>query len=283
MQGSGLSAPKPGRLLTDASWNFEIQASLQSHANDAAGSDEILILDGEVQSVSALFQWNFYPRWQANLELIGVRNTAGNLDSVIDGWHSAFGLDQGDRNLFARDQLRFEYGNSTGRVSLIDSASGLGDVEAGLAYQLISNNKIDLSLNADLNIAVGDANDLLGSDKTDVSVSMALSSASHSAISWHANLGLLRIGDKTLFGATTKSSVGFTSLGVHWQPSKKWRWTAQLDGHQAVFDSAIPELNQSAWQLAFGLQYAKHWQVYFAEDISVNRAADFSIGIRWRK
>jgi len=283
MQGSGLAAPKPAELLRDSVWSFEIQTSIQSHANDAASIDESLILDGEVQSISALFQWQFSPRWQANLELTGVSNTAGNFDKLIDQWHDAFGLDDGDRDLFPQNALRFEYTNSLGQTSLLDSASGLADTQIGLAYQIASNAKVNVSLHANLNLPTGNAASWLGSDKTDFSASMALSSAVHSSLSWHANFGMLRIGDDTLFGASTKSSVGFTSLGLHWQPNRgSWRWTAQLDGHEAVFDSTIPELNQPAWQLAFGLEFAKRWQIYFTEDLSVNRAADFSIGIRWR-
>lgn len=299
MQGSGLSSPKSALLGSELGWSVELQASVQSHANDAAGSsngagsynsagaNETLVLDGEVQSLSALLQWKFSPLWQASIELIGIKNTDGNFDSAIDRWHDAFGLDDGDRDLFSQDQLRFEYTNSSGRSVLVDRASGLGDTEIGLAYQAISNRRVNLSLNAGLSLSAGEPKDWLASGEADVSFSVALSSARrgssrHSPIAWHANVGLLHIGDETLLGARTKSFVGFTSLGVHWKPSERWRWSAQLDGHQALFESAIPELNKDAWQMAFGLEFAHRWQVYFAEDLSVNRAADFSFGIRYR-
>ena len=54
----------------------------------------------------------------------------------------------------------------------------------------------------------------------------------------------------------------------------------QLDGHGEVFDSLIEEINKPAWQLTLASNY-KQWQIYFAEDITVNRAADFSLGINW--
>lgn len=282
MHGSGLSAPKAALLMVNQGWNTELQVSVQSHANDAAGGTEVLVLDGEVQTLSALLQWKFSSRWQASIELFSVKNSAGSFDSLIDQWHDTFGLDQGDRDLFVEDQLRFEYTDSSERTALDRSATGLGDVELALSYQALANNRINLSLNTGLALGTGSARDWLGSDDADINVSVAMSSAGEPVLAWHANAGILFVGDKALFGARTESSVAFTSLGLHWQPSNNWRWTAQLDGHGAVFKSAIPELNKSAWQIALGLEYARRWQIHFTEDLSVNRAADFSLGIRYR-
>ncbi|MFT5571759.1 MAG: hypothetical protein ACI9FR_000679 [Cryomorphaceae bacterium] len=49
-----------------------------------------------------------------------------------------------------------------------------------------------------------------------------------------------------------------------------------------MFDSQLKELSAPAWQLAFAGEFADQWQFYFAEDISVNRAPDLSIGANWQ-
>lgn len=281
-EGSGLTPPKSAALLQNGKWNVQLSANVQSHANDAGSGRETLILDGEVQRLDVVLQWKFAPRWQASIEASGLNNTAGNLDSLIDDWHDAFSLDDGDRDVFAQDQFLFEYSNGAQINSLSTSTSGIGDIELGVSYQATTTAHINLALHATVNVPTGDANQLTGSDEADVAVSAALGSANNTSLGWHANLGILALGDPHLFGIATKDSVWFSSLGAHWQPTDKWRWTVQLDGHQAVFVSDIPELNRDAWQLGVGLEYDQRWQVYFGEDLSVNRTADFSFGVNWR-
>ncbi len=283
MIGSGLSAPKISDITSQKSLSVDFFSRVESNANDAGSATETLTIDGEVQSFSALGKWNFFPRWQLSIELSALRHAAGNLDNLIREWHDFFGLDQGDRDFLPDGQFLYQYENTDSELSAIsinDSVSGISDTELSLAYQLYSDDKINLATYISAVLPSGDANKLTGSDKTDFKFSLALGSRAQ-RIGWHASGDFIRIGDRRLFTIPTKDTTWATSMGVHFKASNAWRWSAQLDGHGAIFESAIDEIGGSAWQLSLATEY-RGWQMYFSEDVSVNHAADFSFGINWR-
>lgn len=280
-EGSGLSTPKSARLNDIGQVTIGLSGHIESHANNAGRNRETLILDGESHSVALKIEWGFAKRWQAFASAKALRNTGGQLDNIIDEWHDFFGFDDGDRDTQGRDQLLFLYDDGDGATQISDSNSALSDVQLGIGHQLISSSGFNLAIHGELNVPNGKTNQALGSDKLDVSLSLA-ASGSGSSLGWHSNLGVLAIGDDTLFNVPSKSSTWFSSLGAHWQPSSSWRWSAQIDGHGAVFDSAIDELDSNAWQLAIATEWRLNkssLQLYFTEDLSVNKSADFAFGL----
>ncbi len=284
MQGSGLSAPKSSSIGNGdekSDWSMLVSANIQSHANDASSGSEFLIIDGETQSLSFLMQWNFAPRWQLGVDLSLIKNTAGNFDNLIREWHDLFGLDQGDRDSLQDDQLLFSYRNGDmSSLELSDSVSSISDTEISLAYQLYADNRLSIAAHLSAILPTGDADKATGSDETDIKLSLAIGSNTKTSLAWHLSAEVITIGDEALFNIPTKDTTWVGSAGVHWRSSDLWRWSMQLDAHGEVFKSEIEEINRPAWQLALAGQYKK-WQIYFAEDLTVNRAADFTFGINW--
>lgn len=287
MQGSGISAPKQSLVSNNdpkSAWSFLLSANLQSHANDSETVPETLIIDGEVHQLGFVSKWNFSPTLQLGVELSLIKNSSGNLDNLIREWHDLFGLDQGDRNDLPDDRFLFFYRGEDSFLSQRtingDSVSSISDTEISLAYQLYQNDKFSIATYLSAMLPTGKADKLTGSDKADIKLTLALGSQNNSAFAWHLNADLIAIGDDSLFNIPTKSNTWSGSAGLHWRSSDNWRWSMQLDGHGEVFDSLIEEINKPAWQLTLASNY-KQWQIYFAEDITVNRAADFSLGINW--
>lgn len=284
MQGSGLTAPKASLLSDDeknSDWSVLVSANLQSHANEADSGDEYLIIDGEVQQLSLLTQWNFTARWQLGVDLSLTKNSAGNFDNAIREWHDLFSLDQGDRKNLPDDQFLVNYRDGDiSSIELSDSASSLSDTEVSLAYQLYADNGLSVAAHLSAMLPTGDADKATGSDKTDIKLSLAVGSNTNTSLAWHLNADVIAIGDDALFAIPTKDTTWAVSAGLHWKSNEDWRWSMQLDGHGEIFISEIDEINQPVWQLSLAGQY-KRWQVYFAEDLTVNRAADFSFGVNW--
>ena len=290
MEGLGLPAPKRSSINPVGVWSITTLGSVQSFANVESSGADSFILDGEVHKFGAAIEWGFASRWQASAIVEGINNTAGSLDRIIDRWHETFGLPDGDRPILGRDQFLFQFnsGELDSVSELTESSSGLADIELGLSYQWLNTKRLNLAVHLAANIPAGDADDLTGSDDLDVSLSLAASSTRGLGINWHANLGVLAIGDDEVFGLATESVTWFSSAGLHWQPSERWGWTAQLDGRGKVLESAFQELSDAAFQVAIGGEYSwgsadtgKALQIYFTEDISVNRAADFGIGVNF--
>ncbi len=283
MQGSGLGQPLLTNLNTEQAWSLDLNSYLQSHANDAGSSTEDLIIDAEVHSLSATLKLNFARDWQLGLQISGHKLKAGQLDSLIDDWHDLFGLDDGDRARQARDQLQILYRNQNDTIELNQPQSGLTDALLTLSYQAIDRPTFKLSVHGQLNLPTGSNASLLGSDKLDAAISLS-AAGSKGKLGWHANVGALGIGDDNLFLLSTRESTWFSSLGAHWQANDRWRWSAQMDVHGPVFESFIEEINQESWLFSLaGERTIWHngprVQLYFSEDVSVNRSADFTLGI----
>ena len=288
MNGSGLAKAVPAALLSDGQSQLSIDLHLQSNASDSASEIETLLIDGESRSINLLWSKAIAPRWQVGLDISWLQHSPGSFDTAIDSWHDFFGLSSGDRPMFQPDQLQFDY-TSLGAVGFnqrIDQrVSGLSDLRLNLSYQLDPKLGIESSAHVFANLPTGKNHAAIGSDKTDLGLQFAFAPAEAKKVSWHANLGYLFIGDDQLFGIKTKSGTWVSSLGAHWQFNSRWRASAQLDGHGSIFKSQIPELSHSAWQLGLGAQYSvskKHsMQLFFTEDVTVNRSADFAIGLNW--
>jgi len=284
--GSGLPKPKPAELLEQGQKKLTIIGFVQSNASDSGGNEESLIIDGESGGIGFDFRFGVTKRLELNAEIQLIRHTAGNLDGLIEKWHDVFSLPDGDRNLFAQDQLKFSYTNAEQSESIIEPQSGLSNLQIGLGYQLLQNNKLNIAIGGGASLPTGSASKLLGSNKSSFHVSILTSSAGVRKLGWHANFGVLKIGDDKLFGIKTKTNAWFTSLGTHWQVKEQLRLSAQVDGHGALFESTIDEISKNAWQLALAAEYSlkdsdKHIQIFFSEDLTVNRTTDFSFGLSW--
>ncbi len=284
LEGAGLGTPKSARIEEPNTIRFNFNTNIESHANDSGSTRETLIIDGEVHSATLNIDWGFAPQWQANLGVRALRNTSGQFDGAIDAWHDFFNLDDGDRARQPDDQLLYFYSNTDGSARLAQPSSGLGDLQVGLSRQLVSRNKFSLAAHADASLSSGSARSAISSNKPDARLTLA-ASGQRANVGWHLNLGAVAIGDKRLFAIPTNASTWTTSLGAHWQTGTHWRWSAQLDGHGPIFNSAIAELSQNAWQLAL----AGEWQtskatiqLYFTEDVVVNSSADFAFGVNLR-
>lgn len=304
-RGAGLPKALPAMLV--GGWEFGLYSELQSNASDSGASvesaegGESLVLDGETGIIGISLAAPFAERWELRLQTEYVRHAPGRLDGLIEQWHDTFGLSQGDRTIFDEDQLLFSYQASSQQSleqlnTLSQRSKGFADTALSIAYQLNEKHLSATSLRVGLNLPTGDTKKVLGSDKVDGSISLHQAGkdlAGVSGLGWHGNVGYLRIGDERLFGIKTEQDVFFSSIGLHWLASEQWTLKAQLDSHSELFESEIDELSRSASQLTLGVAYLagshgkKERSViegYFAEDVTVNRAPDFTFGLRsrWR-
>ncbi|MEO0369697.1 MAG: DUF3187 family protein [Pseudomonadota bacterium] len=290
---AGLRVSIDGRseLVDVGEWRLRPMLNLQSHSNVAVSDFETLILDGESHQVGVAFDWVFRPKWQFDATVLHTSHTNGSLDGAIDNWHDFFGLDEGDRPVLPRDGFEFSYANAqTATGSTIDQPlNGLQDIELGLTRQLFIEEKSSLAVRAVAQLPLNNAEKLLGSERVDFGLQV-LYGRSWNGVGLHLNAGVTSIGDESRFGIKTEEWIAQTSAGFHWRPNSlggNWRFSAQLDGRTRQFESELVELNDPAWTLALAAEYqlgsgsSPRLQVYFVEDVSVNRAADFAAGINF--
>lgn len=290
--GLGLPKTLSATPLARGQKTFALNFGIKSNANDAGSpvnlgsSSEILRLDGETYSLDVGLAYGLSKRWQIDAQVSYLLHSSGNFDRLIDSWHEFFGLNEGDRPLFERDQFEFLYSNGDVTESIDDSVSGISDLRIGAGYLLSQSKVANLMLRAGLSLPTGDADDLTGSDDVDADVGIYANGRGANKwqkFGWHANIGYLFIGDEQALGIATEDGAWFSSLGAYWSLNSNWIIKGQFDSHGAFFDSEIDELSDSATEVTLGFSYkSKSWgifEIFFSEDISVNRAADFSFGI----
>jgi hypothetical protein len=268
---------------------LDINGVIKSNANDARRANESLVIDSETQNLEANLIYGLSDRWQLDMQVAYIKHSGGSLDSLIQSWHDVFGLSDGDRPLFQDDGFQFLYIGDQGQANSIRPSGGLSDIRVGAGYSIKQNYISSLMVRFGVNLPTGSAEKLTGSDELDFDLGVYASGnniGSWTSLGWHNNLGMVLVGDDVSFSIPTKNTAWFHSIGLSWELNNKWQVKGQVDSHSALFDSKISELSKVASQLTLGLAYETEKsgliELYFSEDLTVNRAADFSIGIASR-
>ncbi len=218
-----------------------------------------------------------------------IHHSAGSLDSLIDGWHDLWGMPEGARAEQPRDVLRFALGGDEA-FSLDRSASGLGDVELGLAWRLWGDERQAFGTFAQLTLDTGDVADLTGSGATAVAVGLryAHHGCGLAALSCHLQAGIADPGDLSL-AARQRSTLLFGGLSLAWRLGPELAAVAQLEARESAYEEGPLGANDVAVWGGLGLRWQPEdaWtlEAQFSEDLNVGSAPDisFRLGVarRW--
>ncbi len=291
MRGAGLPRIRSAAVLNNNQQQLNLNAFVHSNAIDSGSQNEALIIDGETRGLELVYRTGLTEKLEFAVAASWLNHSAGGLDSLIEGWHDAFSLSDGDRDLFEEDQLLFRYQQGAKVTEVTQRQNGISDTQVSLAYRLNQTQPSDLflSMRAGVNLPTGDPDKATGSDKVDANLGIAASGQffANKTWSWAAYLGYLYISDDELFGISTKHHNWFTSADLVWHASERWSWQIQLSGHSALFETEIDELKDEAWQISFASEYQfknprRSLRVYFSEDISVNASPDFAFGMAFK-
>lgn len=286
--GMGLPRAYSASHISQGSVKTVINLDVKSNGNKENTGGEQLVLFGETKTVDLNLAYALTKNWQIDGQISYIKHSGGGLDSYIRDWHELFGLPEGDRPLFNVGAFEMSYLNA-GIINIAKPANGFGDTRIGSSYIVSKKENSQAALKLGINLPTGSKEKLTGSEKTDFDFGVYSAGAFQRGIkntSWHANLGLVYVGDESSLGIPTKRTVGFNSLGLGWKPSPNIMYKAQLDSHTALFKSNIKEIASPASQLSLSVEYESanlgDWELYFSEDLRVDRSADFAIGLTAR-
>lgn len=259
-----------------------------SYADSETVGGEQLVLDGESSILQIIYSRPISLLGRSSiLQLRGglLYHGSGKLDSLIDGWHDFFGLPQGDRPVMPRDRLLYQYNNQQNSTEFIKSAGGVTDTSVQILTPIGSPATTPTYYAyAAINLPTGNSRKLTGSEEIDTSIGIVgnWKFGTHWLVLADASYSF--IGDKSQFGIPTKRHAWHANIAIDRRLAKKWRLLGGLQMRSAVFESELKALGSSSMQLNLGLRkiFKKNVvDLYFSEDIAVNRSADFAFGIRW--
>ncbi len=287
----GIPTTRSANLVGEKKFELQLQTDFANSFTDNREGTEFIAIDGETRKATLGLRYGFSDRWEAGADIPYVRHTGGSLDNFIENWHDWFGLPEGGRKEVPQDLLRYYYENA-GQVLVNQtrSAGGIGDVRLHLGYRLNPDSTTNRvwSVRAGVKLPTGDADDLLGTDSTDVFASLHLSDPdllSNPNLYFHGSLGVTALGDSELLPDQVEDYAVFGSSNITWAVGKV-SLKAQLDFHSALYDSDVKELGDFAMQLVLGgslhLGQKAVLDISVAEDVITDTSPDvvFQLGLR---
>ncbi len=290
VQVYGLPTTRGAVLADKGQWKAGVQLEAANSFAFDDNANEAIFLDGETYRATLLVDYGLSDKFEFSIELPYLSHDGGKLDKLIENWHDFWNLPKGDRDDFPRDQLNYSYQHENNvLVNLQDSASGIGDVSLMFGYQLAANTQTEWSLRGGVKLPTGDADELTGSESTDLHLGVYVSRQSLFALPSlyaHANVGLLWMDDGEVANEVREDWVAYGSTSLSWMVSRVVSLKAQLDFHSAFYDSRLEEIGEFTAQLVFGasIRASKNTVVdlSMSEDIVVNASPDvvFQLGVR---
>lgn len=270
----------PAWDVPTAGTRFDATLEVANHYRLSARDGERLILDGETLRTTVSYSRSVGARWSVGFELPHYRISGGELDDLIDGWHSVFGMPDGGRNARPEDALLFEIGSRAAPFFRLDrERSGLGDVQLKIARELGGDRPFVLQ--GTVKLPAGDEDLLTGSGSADVGLTLlrvrpATVRDRAASVFWGA--GVLHAGDAERFALRTENVVPVGIVGGSWQVWPRVGIKGQIDFHGSFFDSALEEIGEDAIQVTAGAWFRpgrRAWlELAIVEDLAVSTAPD---------
>lgn len=290
IQVYGLPAASSAELSSAGRFRASLMAEASSNFVSDSNSSETILLDGESYRSTVSWHYGLSEKWQLSTSVPFISHQAGGLDSFIEDFHSTFGLPNGNRQKFPREQLQYSYSQNGEQLLLMENnAEGMGDIQLGLAYQLYRQPGKALAFELGYKLASGDESVLHGSGAEDAYARLQYSDSESLAaakLSLHASAGVLRLGKGEVIASQQKSTVSFASLTVSWAYTDNISLKAQLDGHTAFYDSKLDVLGDASVQAIIGIAFKLNEQlaldVSLSEDLAPETAPDvvFQLGLK---
>lgn len=292
VQVYGLPAARSAQITPANTVGLDLVAEAANNFTGDSRNGETILVDVETHRLSMDLHWGLSERWELGLGVPYISHQGGGLDGVIEDWHDTFGFPDGGRPQAPRDRIDIQYSRNGESLAVVDhSVSGVGDISVSTAYQWSVQPLRQWAVRGQLKLPTGDADELTGSESTDLSLAVHVSDQhwlQTAGLVWHANMGVLWMDGGEVIDAAREDWVVFGSATLAWLVTDNTSLKIQLDAHSAFYDSALTELGSDSAQLSLGgaFRLGKSWTIDLAivEDVAVDTAPDavFYLGLKRR-
>jgi len=291
MVNSGLPGPESAQLLPPGEFGVGMFLDVTSSATFTPGIQENVTLDGQTSYADLRIRYGVLKNWELGIDLVWLGHSGGNLDGFIEDWHNIFSLTNGDRDKQPNGRLLYNY-QKDGQVLLDhqNDTSGIGDVRLSAAYQIRKAEDSQLTVRGGVELGTGDADDLLGSESTDLYLELVNSrilNLEKYALRLNSGLGILIHGDSEILPKQQNDQIGYGFVGLDWGVSDTIHLKLQLNAHTSPYTGKARELDSASVILIMGgtARLAPNWllDVSVGEDL-LGESPDttFQLGIRYQ-
>jgi hypothetical protein len=265
----------------DNGWKIDHSFYVTNTLQKESKGDEALLIDVENHRYELGLRYR-QDQWLARIDLPFVSNSGGELDRTIDNWHQFFGLPEGDRDDFPRDQVDIKYArDGTLEYEQDSSSSGIGDIALGIGYQA----NTQLAWFAGIELPTGNADDYTGNEAIDTALWLTYQNRVNAEIGTFGLFGVSFPGDDGNLEGLVVDQIWVAQLGLDYRFKPTIVGTLQFDLHsESIEDSELDAFGNSM-QVQLGLGFLRligeqRLDLFFSEDILVGSAPDISFGMR---
>jgi hypothetical protein len=285
-QSSLSLAPLPARVLEakrtelrlDGDWgnDFGIEAEPGGRLEDV-----LYFVDGEHRTASLTLRRGLGRGFSAGVRIPVHWRGGGWLDSVIDPFHSLFGLPDSGRPLYERNRLRV-VGRTPEGVPLAwtgESGAGLGSLEAEVVKSLRGGARGGPALAAAVRLQVP-VGGMYG-DASGVGLQLLAAQPLGAAFDLHGGFGIAALGPSSRDGIDYEPRRAQGFLAFEWRPVPAWSAIVQWEanGRLATGIERFPGF-QLSLRLGSKVDLGPRWRVEggFVEGIkSLENTIDFGV------
>lgn len=286
----GLPGAESGYLPAADTLETGLFLDIANNWHPSRSGNEAVDLDGESYRGDLRLRFGVNERWATGFDLAYLRHNGGFADGLVDGFHDLFGMQDADRAKYSRGQLLYRYArDGVDQVRVDRDSQDFAEMRWSLGYQWLRDAHQGLALRAGVKLSLGDADELTGSQTTDLYASLnysRLTSLWGSPLTWHISGGALWMDKAEVLDAIRRDWVAFGSGSVSWAVREWWHWKLQLDTHSAFYHSDKSQLGRPAAQLTLGATAAlgRTWalDLGLVEDVAADTSPDvvFHFGLR---
>lgn len=287
LQIYGLPAFQSASLVETGRLDYRVSLDLASNADAGDNDVENFVIDGESYFLTLSLRRRMSDWLELGVDVPYVSHSDGFMDNMIESWHDAFGMSNTKRK-GPGNQLRFLYErDGQALYELTSPESGFGDIQLTAAVPLreAAGAGPAVTIRSSLKLPTGDADKLLGSGGTDLSLGLYIAdtrSFRDRSLGISGFAGVLLLGDGDVLPALQRDTVAFGGVSATWQATERFALAAQLYAQGAYFDSEVEELGGSTIQLAVGAEYRTRergmlLRIAVVEDVWANATTDFAL------
>ena len=282
--GYGAVIPDSPFLLQQDEWMASLKLELANNSITADTTTEEIFIDGETYLADINLRYGYRHDIELLVAIPLIYHSGGFLDQAIKSWHDLWGMSNDRRDVFANNQLQYEYSrNGNTLINISSGTGGLGDMVFGLKY----NNKpggepTSIAYRMDLKLPTGDADKLTGSGATDVALSVHAANTSllqKNNITVYGGAGLVALGKGDILPDIQNDYVGNAYLGTSWQTTSRLALIAQLSFQSSYYESDLNQLGANSFQLYLNGAYSGRdnitYEFGFGENLATDTTPDF--------
>ena len=271
--------------ILDAGFESSLSFAAVSNFQIRDTPQTAVYLDGETHIARLDLRGALAPGWEWGVTVPYLRHAGGQLDTLIDNFHSLFGLPDGGRAAQPRHQLRYRLQvDDAVAVDIDHGTGGLGDVRLFAGYQVMQDPRRALAVRAQIKLPTGQVDRLTGSRAVDVAVATAYERAlwdSRCRCALSAGLGVTYLGAGRLLPTRQRRWAGTAHVGLQFRLHPRLQLHAQVDGHTTLLDTGNPLLAEGGLLGTLGgrIGLSPRWWLDLAviEDLHHEAAADVAL------